>query len=213
MGRLKSLKNRLKNLVGIVGMCSGLALASFPKNLVASPVTSWSFVSQNIPGSTWYLQSSALASFGYDVYDIPWSDMPDQGHSQWIKAFSSPYSEPLAWDARPEGYLSGRLYLSAIDKLGTGFVATNSRINFNNLEGNQVYSYTLYENENPLFSGSTSDGQSSYFNFDSSKNYRIDFSPVPEPNTIGLLARGLGAFGLRYYIKRRKQSKKTKKAN
>ncbi len=186
-----------------LGITGALSIASLPLNAKASAML-WGISSDNIQGSSWYIQQSPSANAGYDALDVSWSSMPDPGYNQWIKAFSSPYSDVLAWDAQPEGNVSDRVYFSAVDNLGTGFTAANSKLNFSTLEGTPSYNYTLYENGTPLFSGSTLEGQSPYFNLDSSRTYWADMQTVSEPGTMSLFGAGIGISGLCAYFRRRK---------
>jgi len=157
--------------------------------------------SDNIPGSSMYVKHYVDSVDGLDIYDHNWANAPSNPNDQWMKVFTSPYLEPLDKDSRGLDSLTDfDVTLSAIDKLGTGFTANNTRFKFSFTEGPDVerpdYLYSIICGTFTE-SGSVNDiianhsGYTDPFTYDGSIGATLILTPTPEPATLALL--GLGA--------------------
>lgn len=153
-----------------------------------------------------FSRHDAASVIGDDMYDVSSADADAPGNPGWRVYSQNPSHSAveLAVDSRSSDDYS--TYTLVFEPQGS-FSTSSGRLRFSRVTGSQDYTY-----DSPVTgSGSVDEliqnhsGYTPYFSYDSSMGpFSMNFTPVPEPGTLGMLAAGFGALGLGRFMRKRK---------
>jgi len=206
MNKQKYAKNAEKSRIksAITGLAL-LALTSFPDSSKAGLTgsTKLEIYEEDLAGTprdSLFVdyRTEAFVNSGIDPYDVLKSEAGAPAFPEGLIVYSKlDTEEKLAVDARQRNQGN---YSFTFEPVGN-FQTDKARIKFSNIAGNDVFSYSFFGG-----SGLTSDngGYTDYFSYNSSSgNFSMDFTPVLEPSSLGLLGLGLGILGLKRFLRKK----------